>query len=215
MNRWGFRGARRPPLRQARFGGRPGGPKERKPMASAMGKALKVIPSPGGAAEPTYWGWVMGRRMKVGPDPAFLIAPPGLGVSLGPCPHGSRRGLGISRPVRGWRIVRFMDSPLLEIDLLADHEPGWTPGGETPPSTAGETPAATDDRFRESVVAFDKPKSLLSGVDPVMAGSTPGEDARQYTVVDSTSAIGSCRARVVTWTSMRWSPADLPRPVTV
>ncbi len=41
-----------------------------------------------------------------------------------------------------------MESHLLEIDLLTAHEPG-IPGGETPPSTAGGTPAATDARFRE------------------------------------------------------------------
>jgi len=32
--------------------------------------------------------------------------------------------------------------------MLTDHEPG-IPGGETPPSTAGGTPAATDARFME------------------------------------------------------------------
>jgi hypothetical protein len=33
---------------------------------------------------------------------------------------------------------------------LTDHEPGRTPGGETPPSTAGGTPAATEAWFMES-----------------------------------------------------------------
>jgi hypothetical protein len=37
----------------------------------------------------------------------------------------------------------FMGSALFEIDLLTAREPG-IPGGGTPPSTAGETPAATD-----------------------------------------------------------------------
>ena len=41
---------------------------------------------------------------------------------------------------------RILGSSLFEIDLLTDHEPR-TPGGETPPSTAGETPAATEVRF--------------------------------------------------------------------
>jgi hypothetical protein len=36
-----------------------------------------------------------------------------------------------------------MESGLFEIDLLTDHEPARIPGGETPPSTAGGTPAAT------------------------------------------------------------------------
>jgi hypothetical protein len=39
-----------------------------------------------------------------------------------------------------------MESPLFEIDLLTTLEPG-IPGGETPPSTAGGTPAATEARF--------------------------------------------------------------------
>ncbi len=43
----------------------------------------------------------------------------------------------------------FVDSHLFEIDLLTVLEPG-IPGGETPPSTAGETPAATEARFMES-----------------------------------------------------------------
>ncbi len=38
-----------------------------------------------------------------------------------------------------------MESLLFEIDLLMDLEPG-IPGGETPPSTAGGTPAATEAR---------------------------------------------------------------------
>ena len=48
--------------------------------------------------------------------------------------------------LRGER--RFRESGLFEIDLLTDHEPE-IPGGETPPYTAGGTPAATDARFRE------------------------------------------------------------------
>ncbi len=52
---------------------------------------------------------------------------------------------------RTWRQDQtwFMESPLFKNDLLTGHEPGRTPGGETPPSTAGGTPAATDDRFME------------------------------------------------------------------
>jgi hypothetical protein len=45
-----------------------------------------------------------------------------------------------------------MVSALLENDLLTDHEPG-IPGGETSPSTAGETPAATEARRAERTVA--------------------------------------------------------------
>ncbi len=41
-----------------------------------------------------------------------------------------------------------MESALFEIDLRTDHEPG-IPGGGTPPSTAGGTPAATETRFME------------------------------------------------------------------
>ena len=80
-----------------------------------------------------------------------------------------RRLLPLSRVCRqlssfsppGWRLPaasqkwpnstlwRFMESTLFENDLLTDLEPG-IPGGETPPSTAGGTPAATEVRFMES-----------------------------------------------------------------
>ncbi len=43
---------------------------------------------------------------------------------------------------------RFTESHLFEIDLLTDLERG-IPGGGTPPSTAGGTPAATDGKFME------------------------------------------------------------------
>jgi len=42
----------------------------------------------------------------------------------------------------GGKDGRFMESPLSKNDLLTAHEPG-IPGIETPPSTAGGTPAAT------------------------------------------------------------------------
>ncbi len=63
-----------------------------------------------------------------------------------------RERVGVREPVSTLAIAameRFMESPLFEIDLLTGHEP-WIPGGGTPPSTAGGTPAATDDRFMES-----------------------------------------------------------------
>ena len=41
-----------------------------------------------------------------------------------------------------------MGSRVGESAMLTDLEPG-IPGGETPPSTAGGTPAATDARFME------------------------------------------------------------------
>jgi hypothetical protein len=44
-----------------------------------------------------------------------------------------------------------MESRLVKNDLLTGHEPG-IPGGETPPSTAGGTPAATEGRFMERSV---------------------------------------------------------------
>ena len=56
-----------------------------------------------------------------------------------------------------------MESPLFKNDLLTAHEPGRIPGGETPPSTAGETPAATDARFMGSRL-FET--DLLTGHEP-------------------------------------------------
>ena len=58
---------------------------------------------------------------------------------------------------------RFLESSLFEIDLLTDHEPGKIPGGETPPSTAGGTPAATDARFMGSRVGVG---AMLTGLEP-------------------------------------------------
>ena len=65
-----------------------------------------------------------------------------------------------------------------------DHEPG-IPGGETPPSTAGETPAATDDRFMESthdsrIARWDHELGNPGGeTPPSTAGGTPAAtDAR-------------------------------------
>jgi hypothetical protein len=45
---------------------------------------------------------------------------------------------------------RFLESGVGAGAMLTDHEPGRIPGGGTPPSTAGETPAATEARFVES-----------------------------------------------------------------
>ena len=56
-----------------------------------------------------------------------------------------------------------------------DHEPG-NPGGETPPSTAGGTPAATDARFPESNPEIGPSGLGLSRgwtiLDPVVPPST-------------------------------------------
>ena len=48
------------------------------------------------------------------------------------------------KPCLGYR--EFVESGVGAGAMLTDHEPG-IPGGETPPSTAGGTPAATDARF--------------------------------------------------------------------
>ncbi len=62
-----------------------------------------------------------------------------------------RERVGVREPVSTLAMAtleRFMGSPVFEIDLLMGHELG-IPGGETPPSTAGGTPAATEARFME------------------------------------------------------------------
>jgi subtilisin family serine protease len=65
----------------------------------------------------------------------------------------------------------FMERPLLETDLLTGLEPG-IPGGETPPSTAGGTPAATEARFMESGVGAG---AMLTDLEPeaIPGGETP------------------------------------------
>ncbi len=67
-----------------------------------------------------------------------------------------------------------MGSALFDTDLLTGHEPG-IPGGETPPSTAGGTPAATEARFMESAL-FDT--DLLTDYEP--RGDSGGRDAPLY-----------------------------------
>jgi hypothetical protein len=73
-------------------------------------------------------------------------------------------------------------SALFETELLTDHEPG-TPGGGTPPSTAGETPAATEGRFMGShLILIDRLTNLESGTpggetSPSTAGGTPAATA--------------------------------------
>ena len=64
-----------------------------------------------------------------------------------------------------------MGSPLFETDLLTDLEPG-NPGGETPPSTAGETPAATEVRFMGRSV-FQKLETYWDHEPGIPWGGTP------------------------------------------
>jgi hypothetical protein len=59
-----------------------------------------------------------------------------------------------------------MGIALFEIELPTVHEPG-IPGGETPPSTAGETPAATEARCMGSGVGAG---AMLTGHEPGEAG---------------------------------------------
>ena len=75
-----------------------------------------------------------------------------------------------------------MESALFGFDLLTDHEPG-IPGGETPPSTAGGTPAATDVWFMEShlfkndLLTAHEPGRIPGGRDAPLYGR---RDARRY-----------------------------------
>jgi hypothetical protein len=50
--------------------------------------------------------------------------------------------------------------------MLTDHEPGRIPGGGTPPSTAGETPAATEAWFMESSLEWRVRNLGVSGTGP-------------------------------------------------
>ncbi len=86
---------------------------------------------------------------------------------------GLRLRLGWDGPLargKGADVSQFVGSALFKNDLPTALEPG-IPGGETPPSTAGETPAATDDRFMESAL-FET--DLLTGHEPgIPAGGAP------------------------------------------
>jgi hypothetical protein len=68
----------------------------------------------------------------------------------------------------------FMESALFETDPFTDLEPG-IPGGETPPSTAGGTPAATEAGFMESAL-FET--DLFTDLEPgIPGGETPPSTA--------------------------------------
>jgi hypothetical protein len=62
-----------------------------------------------------------------------------------------------------------MESPLFEIDLLTGHEPG-IPGGGTPPSTAGGTPAATDARFKTHTAGSSVLEQILQQIGGFLGG---------------------------------------------
>jgi hypothetical protein len=64
-----------------------------------------------------------------------------------------------------------MGSALFKNDLLTAHEQG-TPGGETPPSTAGETPAATEAQFMERNV-FQRLDTYWDHEPRTPGGGTP------------------------------------------
>ncbi len=71
--------------------------------------------------------------------------------------------------------------------MLTDHEPG-IPGGETPPSTAGGTPAATDARFMGSP---------LFGTELLTAHEPGSEDKRERPSPRPSPASGRGRKRPV------------------
>ena len=106
------------------------------------------------------------------------------------------RGLrGVRRPLYGRRDARRYGamvhgkSHLFEIDLLTDHEPG-NPGGETPPSTAGGTPAATEGRFMgSSLFEID----LLTDLEPGNpGGETPPSTAGGTPAATEAGFMGRC-----------------------
>jgi hypothetical protein len=57
--------------------------------------------------------------------------------------------------------------------MLTNHEPG-TPGGETPPSTAGETPAATDSWFTGRIEQASPSVTASRGFMPLAWGGNHG-----------------------------------------
>ena len=97
----------------SRFLGRPGGPRERKPMARAMGEGWEGNPSPGGAVRVGRVGVGLGHPGAIGP---------GLGVS--------------DRPSGDSKSARFMGGALVKKDLLTGLEPGRMECGSKPPPRA-------------------------------------------------------------------------------
>ncbi len=81
-----------------------------------------------------------------------------------------------------------MESRVGACAMPTDHEPGRIPGGETPPSTAGGTPAATDARFMESSLFKN---DLLTAHEPW------SEDDRERPSPQPSPASGRGRKRSV------------------
>ena len=91
-----------------------------------------------------------------------------------------------------------MESPLFEIDLLTALEPG-NPGGETPPSTAGETPAATEPPpLPDSLFAIPYSRSWEAPTIRELRIGTMnlgirGADARRYGSAVDGAGLSKCR----------------------
>jgi hypothetical protein len=102
---------------------------------------------------------------------------------------------------------RFTGSHVSDGARHTDFEPG-IPGGETPPSTAGGTPAATDDRFMESPLFKN---DLLTGHEPWREewsgrpSSRPSPGGRRRTCAASPGGISRALAGTSRDGSHGWS----------
>ena len=121
-------------------------------------------PSPAGGRgrrrSPGFEGLGLGLAGMEGDALCGEVWPSRRGSYATPSPLGEGWGEGLAE--------RFVESGVGEGAMLTDHEPGRIPGGETPPSTAGGTPAATDARFMESPL-FEL--DLLTDLEPGRAGT--------------------------------------------
>ncbi len=118
-------------------------------------------------------GWASGGWARISPDGAGLQPWPDSGsVLLGLRPRLEWSGpLAREKRADG---IQSMGSGVGAGAMLMDHDPG-NPGGETPPSTAGGTPAATEARFMGSAL-FEN--DLLKGHEPgIPGGETPPSTA--------------------------------------
>jgi hypothetical protein len=95
------------------------------------------------------------------------------------------------RPSKPSHVHSLVESCLFEADLLSGHEPG-IPRGETPLSTAGGTPAATEARFMGSPLFK---KDLLTGHEPgIPRGETPLSTAGGTPAATEARFMGSATA---------------------
>ena len=198
------------PLDGRRDAGRYGGPEGRKngsPWREPWVRRCSGFRAPEGRSESTAVGLVFGGTQDVLPAPVFLIAPPGLLVSFGPCPHGSRRGLVFFRPVRGWESEGSWEAPCSKMTCSRAMNRGLR-GARRPPLRQARRPPRPMHGSWEAATIYDsrigtlnrglrgarRPPLRQARRPPLRThGSWEGQ-VRRWTPIPPRLTTGGCRA---------------------